>query len=184
MPCTEFTSLDLYDSWVVPHQALPFIAIVMGIEWREVFLIMYAWETLEVIGLNCIGIAEAELMSNSLISDPVQCLLGVLIGEIFIRKFNGGQVVMSDTTGAYLWSILFVLPGVPVIIGGYYVWGYLPLFFACAAFSMYDKKKLLIATHMYVTLLAVVVYATRNKFNSFYGGLIVGIFTLIITLLF
>lgn len=180
--CAEFKSLDAYDSWIVPHQALPCIAIIMGIEWKEVFLIMYAWETLEVIGLNCIGIAEAELTSNALISDPFQCLMGVLVGELFIRAFNNGQVVKESTSHAYLWSILFIIAGVPVIIGGYYVWGYLPLYLIFSFVAMSDKRALLVATCAYVTVLVTVVYATKDHFNSFYAGLIVGLITSLMTL--
>ena len=179
--CKEFTILDTYDSWVVPHQALPFIATIIGIEWKEVFLIMYVWETIEVVFLNCIGIAETENISDALISDPVQGLFGVMVGELFIKTFNGGEVLKSTTQGAYLWSILFILVSIPVVIGGGFVWGYLPIFICFSTLVMSKKPKLLIATYVYVTLLNVVVYATKGVFNSFYGALLVGGFTLMVT---
>lgn len=175
--CEEFKVFSSYDSWVVPHQVLPAMAVVIGLNWKDVLLIMYAWETLEVIFLNCIQIAEAEISSNALVSDPTQCVIGIFVGTMLLRTFNNGSTLIPDTLGAVAWSTLFILPGVPIIFGGDYVWGYIPAFAVCmAAIRHYvPNKELALALAVYVVAVSVSIFATEDSFNSFYIGIIVGL---------
>lgn len=181
--CAEFKSLVAPDTWVVPHQLLPFAATVMGITWKEVFLLMYGWESLEVVLFNCIELYEGEVAANALISDPVQALVGVLVGYSFLYVFNDGKGVRETPVESYLWTILFILPSTPLFIDKDYVMLYIPLFIGCSIVAMQRNPPILIATCLYVTLMAVLVSETKDVFNSFYMAIIIGAFSGICSLL-
>ena len=184
--CTEFTNIHNYDPWVVPHQVLPAMAVIIGLDWKYILIIMYVWETLEVIFLNCLQISDSEKTSNALISDPIQCCVGILVGLMILKKFNGGAVLISDTTESIIWSSLFILPGIPLIIGGDYIWGYIPSFVICALILRHrvSTRKLTIAIITYALFISIVVFSVAGKFNDFYLALISGFVSLFVMFLF
>lgn len=183
--CSEFKQLVDYDPWVVPHQLLPAMAVLIGIEWREVVIIMYVWESLEVIFLNCLKVSDGEHTANSLISDPVQCFVGIA-WALWIMWITGADVITKKYYRAYLWGIFFIIPGVPIIVGDEYVWIYLPLFLIWLfVINKFDgmRFKVLLYMSIQTILLSVFIFALRDYFNSFYTGIITAFVTAIIATL-
>lgn len=182
--CSEFSSLVNYDPWVVPHQLLPSITTVIGIEWNIIFLIVYVWETLEVVFLNCLKVSEAELPENSLISDPIQALAGVFVAKIMMNVIGMDKPLYSGIK-AFYWGALFILPGIPLIIGGEYVWFYLPSWlvamFILHKFGSPLSIYLVVSFVVYATLLSLSVFILEKEFNSFYTALLIA--TLMVFLL-
>lgn len=183
--CTEFKKLVDYDPWVVPHQLLPAIATLIGIQWREVIIIMYAWETLEVIFLNCLKISDKEHAANALISDPVQCFVGIIL-SLWLMRITKSSVVTTNFYRAYLWGMFFILPGIPIIIGDDYVWIYLPLFLIWLLILYnYDalNYKILIYIGVHSAIISGLIFALRDIFNSFYIGILAAFFTMSVSTL-
>jgi hypothetical protein len=183
--CEEFTKLVQYDPWVVPHQLLPAITTLIGIEWNLVLLIMYAWETLEVVFLNCLKISEEELVENALISDPIQALMGILVAKI-LMNVSGMKSPLTAGVSVFFWGALFIIPGTPIIFGDDYVWFYLPIFFV-ALFLLHRFGYTLPPTMMvlfviYTTLTSSLVFGLKDTFNSFYTGLATGSFMIFFAL--
>lgn len=172
--CNEFSILKYYDPWVVPHQILPSIAVIIGIEWKMVFLIMYAWESLEVLFLNCLRVSEEETSANSLISDPVQCLVGIIMA-FFIMKMSKMEVPLFDKYSKTIpWASLFIIPGVTIIFGEEYVWIYIPLFIISMIllYMFSDMPDIAFALFfVYLVTVSLSVFLLENIFNSFYTGI-------------
>lgn len=172
--CSEFSSMVDYDPWVVPHQLLPAAAVLTGINWREVIIIMYMWETLEVIFLNCLQIATQEHTPNALISDPFQCFAGIFVTIILFNVTGSGPLIPARV-GAYFWSSLFILPGIPLIVGGNYVWIYIPLWFGLLFILNHHYKMnrgMFLYFILYSLFVSVPILALKDYFNSFYMGLL------------
>lgn len=175
MSCTEFTSLVFYDPWVVPHQLLPAIAIVLGIEWKMVLVLVYAWETVEFTFLKCLDLATPESGQDSLISDPIQGLIGILVGFMLLNVTNNGKPLFSSQYRAFFWAALFAAPSLILIADDDYVWFYVPMWFV-ATFLLHKvgttlSPPLMVYLVMYATLVSVMVFSLKEEFNSFYTAL-------------
>ena len=186
MSCTEFTTGVFYDPWVVPHQLLPAMAVVLGIDWRMVFLIMYSWETLEVIFLNCLKISEEEHVENALISDPAQCFMGVVTAMILMNVSDMEKPLFTGIKSLF-WASLFILPGIPLIFGGDHVWFYVPCWFF-VLFLLHKFGSPLSPTMMvyfvtYSVLVSVLVFLLKDHFNSFYTATLTALFVVIFALI-
>jgi hypothetical protein len=194
MPCHGLGLLVSYDPWVIPHQILPSIAVVIGINWMEVFLLVYIWETLELL-MSCASESISEEVSedhaNALISDPVQGLLGIVIGTLMLRVVGRIDMPLFKTrVKAYLFSAAFIIPGVTLVVGGNVIWLYLVVWLCCLSALGYFvsqeeefPRELFALLVSYATLVAVSVILLKDDFNSFYVGLCAGGVT-VVTLLF
>ena len=186
MSCTEFSTLVFYDPWVVSHQLLPAIAIILGVEWRNVLIILYAWETIEFIFLKCLDLATPESGQDSLISDPIQGLTGILVGFILLNVTRRGDPLFSNQYKALFWSALFAAPSLILIADDDYVWFYVPTWFV-ATFILHKmgaelSPPLMVYLVMYATLVSVMVFSLKEEFNSFYTALSAATFVVIFVL--
>jgi len=185
MPCHGLGLLVAYDPWVIPHQILPSIAVVIGINWMEVFLLVYIWETIEIF-LSCaresISDEVSEDHANALISDPVQGLLGIVIGTLMLRVAGRLDMPLFKTRlKAYLFSAIFIIPGVTLIVGGNIIWLYLVAWLCCLSVLGYFaseegefSRELFAMLVSLATLVAVSVILLKDDFSSFYVGLCAG----------
>ena len=188
MSCSEFSTLVNYDPWVVPHQLLPAIATIIGMEWQLILIIVYAWETLEVIFLNCLKVSEPEIIENALISDPVQALMGILVAKILMNVSDmEGTSLFKGLYRTIFWSAVFITPGIPIIFGGDYVWFYLPIWFVALfilhRFGSMLSGELMVMVVIYSSLTSVLVFVLKDQFNSFYTALATGTFSILFSLL-
>jgi hypothetical protein len=188
--CVEFVDLTTYDPWVVPHQVLPAIATIMGMDWRDVFLVMYTWETIEVVLFNCFGVPGKELAANSLIADPVQCLMGVIVGKTILATMNNYKPLITEDYAIYryMWSALFAIPSITLILDKHYAWSYIPVFLACMWLvrgRFYETRRLL-PTYiiLYVISTTTAVFSLEGVFNSFYAAISAAVVTIIIPIVF
>lgn len=190
--CKLVTDATLYDRWVVPHQLLPAMAVVLGINWIEVVAIMYAWETLEA-SVGCSNDVFATLndenIYDSLISDPFQCFMGVLVARVLLNVCDMDESVVSGGRWvAYPWTVLFILPAVPFIVSDGLEWLYVPIWFFMWVFTISVNKSvpqnLGVWVSIYAVTLAVSVFLLEDLFNSFYVGLLVGVVNLMTLLIY
>lgn len=86
--CSFISSPSHTDLWVVPHNVLPLLITIYGAIWQDTLLLVLIWEVFEVILFICYEKFEPELLGDAFISDPVQGLLGVIIGYQITRKFR------------------------------------------------------------------------------------------------
>lgn len=186
--CLEYRDIDYYDRWVVPHQLLPFTAVLFGVDFRTVLLITYFWESLEVILFNCLGVSEEEKSSNALISDPVEAVLGIIIAELLI-KINDEQLpVVKNRYRSYMAGIIAILPST-LIISNKSIWGYPILLLSVIFIINYYLNDnnigfWLLYTILYVISFSYVIFALENVFNSFYTSLMISTFFIFAELIY
>jgi hypothetical protein len=172
--CAELKYMVDYDPWVIAHQLVPFIAIMNGISYLEVIVLVYAWETFETILFNCAGVSEVESATNALISDPFQCFFGLVVAWSFIR--DTGPLVTGSRLVSYGMTAIYVIPGVFTAINLVWVMmGTFILVMCCMLYFLGDEKKWFVMTLVYVVVLSVLVITLEDHFNSFYTGLIVAV---------
>ena len=87
--CLPIVSADARDRWTLPHTFLPFVLVyVHQMESRDVMLLVYIWETMEIGFATCvlnIDIAAFEKMPDTIIFDPYYGALGILVGWMCTR---------------------------------------------------------------------------------------------------
>lgn len=187
--CSEFLALVDYDPWIVPHQVLPAIAVLIGINWKEVVIIMYMWESFEVLLFNCMKVSSREHAANSLLSDPIQCFIGIIVASVMMKFTKTSPILEVEKRNfieKYVWGCLFIIPGSPIIAGGDYVWIYIPLvlffIYSFSVLTMADKR---IINYMiiYSLIISISVFSLKDTFNSFYVGVLGAVSTIILTVL-
>jgi hypothetical protein len=178
--CTDVTHFVHYDPWVVPHQLLPSIAVVIGIDAVEVVALVYLWETIEMI-IGCLSDrfheANSETLSNALISDPFQAFMGIIVAKLIVHVTGMESPLVKSRPLAYLYSAFFILPGTAHIAGGSAVWLYMPMWFLCFFFLVYVTDYTVTVTFavwycLYVVTVIVGVFVLEETLNSFYAGLV------------
>lgn len=187
MSCSELTTIGVfYDPWVAPHQLLPMIAVLIGMEWKDVVIIIYLWETIEVVYLTCLEISEREGCVNALLSDPIQGMVGILTAQVLMNVVGMTKPIQSNRNTALLWSALFILPGIPLIIGGEFVWVYIPIWVFCLVFMATITEKvtqeLMTGILGHSVLVSVGVFGLKDYFNSFYIGIAAASLTILVAL--
>jgi hypothetical protein len=177
MSCHDFGAFVNYDPWVVPHQLLPSIALVIGLKWWEIVIAMYGWETLEQI-MGCMSVrfesGIAESSSNSLISDPLQCFIGIVVAMVLMNVTDTTEPLVLKRLHAFLWSALFITPAIAIIINGVYVWGYIPTWILALVVLVKVngdvKTSLFFYLVLYCSLVSISVFLLKDTFNSFYAA--------------
>lgn len=99
--CAVLTDANYYDYWVVPHQLLPFMLTLFGLPRLVVLLLVYVWESAEFVMMNCFEWFEAEEIGDAILSDPLQGLIGVIVGTAFCYLLRLGP----DRRGPSLMSL-------------------------------------------------------------------------------
>lgn len=175
--CAELKEFVDYDPWVIAHQLLPFIAAVNGIPYLEIFLLMYAWETFETILFNCVGVSEEETMENALISDPFQCLFGVMVACAYLGFQE--SIIKNDKFKSYCLTVIYILPSIFLSIDNKFAWLYMVFFILIMCGTVYfigNEKKWFFKSAIYVITFGVLVITLETEFNSFYVGLLTSVF--------
>lgn len=193
MCCELFTNSTIYDRWVVPHQLLPFLLTMYGVEYRTVLLLIYVWETFEVFAMHCLELFAIEDITDTLISDPVQGLLGVMAACLLLRNDNINTIlnIPFDIRNIYhiFEFMLLSSPSLLLLDQVYDVnlhWFYPALLTGVIIMlcKLNDKS-----WHDYnivflnINTLSLLVFAF-SSFNSFYIGLIWGISVLVFVIIF
>lgn len=180
MSCEEFRNVVEYDKWAAPHQLLPFSATLMGINPREVVIFMYLWETLEVLMFNCLGWAEIEECPNSLVSDPFQAFVGIIVG-VGINRAMATPFDQFTTIQSYMASAFCILPSFVFLIPDY-EWTYiaaLPFAIAIVAIVASGKRAMTfpwsIFSFIYIATVSVCIFTLHDTFNSFYTAILTGL---------
>jgi hypothetical protein len=185
MICDLFSKIDLYDRWVVPHQLLPFVMTMYGIDPRIVIILVYVWETIEVFLMTCLDLfGDEESVENVVISDPVQGFIGVITALILLN-INGHSTIAESTVNMFkikfiMEFALLALPGLTLLDQLYDInmhWLY-PLVSCITIFITYrlNNKSYKHGFILYVNVvfMSVLTFAL-DTFNSFYTGIIWGI---------
>ena len=193
MVCDLLSKFDYYDRWVVPHQLLPFVLTLYGVDYRLVMLMVYIWETFEVFLTFCLQLFEVENVTDTIISDPVQGFLGIGAAVILL-KFNGHDTILDKSFDIFnpwhiLYFIILVSPSLTLITQLYEIhlhWLY--PFVLCGmvvlVYKLNNKSyKNGIIIYFNIISLSTLVFAIES-FNSFYIGLIWGICFIFITIIF
>jgi hypothetical protein len=190
--CVDFSEFRTYDPWIVSHQLLPSIAVVIGIDWREVIILMYVWETIEAI-MSCVDDvfrdAIAETSSSSLISDPLQGFLGILVAKVLMNVYNMDKPIFNDWV-AYIWTMLFILPIIPITIDPNrdIVWMFIPSWMFCLFLLIYIPNRVTCKMGIWLALYAlsvtISVFALKGTFNSFYTASSAAIVIILVAITF
>lgn len=176
------------DHWVVSHNILPFVATVYGWDFRWVIIAVYLAETVENL-VWCLEGRFKEDPANSLISDPIMGMAGVLVGYAFrytygvirdqndyIRNAREAFVTLFDV------ALLVAPSGVLYSSNDRLYWLYLVLFpISFSIVSRHDRNwKRLVTAFIYVLTMCLVILGHPNDINSFYSGLMVSIIATVV----
>lgn len=193
MVCDLFSKVDLYDRWVVPHQILPFVLTMFGVDYRLVLLLVYVWETIEVFLMHCLQLFEVEDVTDTIISDPIQGFLGVCAAMVLL-KINGHSTILNEPFDVFNFKhlihfILLASPGLTMLNQVYDInlhWLY-PVALCAVVILVYrlNKKSYKHGLMMYINIISLSVLTFSIKtFNSFYLGVIWGICFIFILIVF
>lgn len=194
--CKFLTEWDYSDRWAVPHQLLPFTLTLYGFKWEHVLLFVYIWETFEVTLMYCFEWIEKETIQDSIINDPIQGLIGILVASMFLRVDKQFEVASWNS----LWKNLLAL--IPLALPSLTMlnqaaehdvhWGYGPClvlmivitwyFFGTRRWVWVEGRVVFVLTSMYILTLSFIVFGFIHD-NSFWLATIVGFVYLCIAFL-
>lgn len=174
---------NLIDHWVASHQILPFFATIYGWDVRLVIIGVYFAETVENT-VWCIERSFHEDISNAIISDPVQGLLGALLGYLYRRKV--GTIRDEDTFVSSQQNVMITLIDMIAIVAPFTILytnnrklDYLLILLFSIAFlfvhrnfSGVDCAKRLAIALPYVTVTSLAIFAHPFELNTFYVGVL------------
>lgn len=181
MVCELITNTTAFDRWVVPHQILPMVLVVYGIEHKIVLLLVYLWETLEVLFMSCLQLFEEEDITNSIISDPLQGFIGIIMGLLILKRYDKINNNVNLNINTLIDFALFCSVGVTLFDFFYdrnLHWLYIPvLCIVTIVVLKLNNKKWYDGVPIYVLCISLtsITFILQDIVSSFYVGVIHGI---------
>jgi hypothetical protein len=168
------------DHWVASHQILPFFATIYGWDFRSVLVAVYVVETVENF-VWCLERAYTEDFANTSISDPIQGIIGVLLGYIFKSIFGSMReekyfLAGWKNTAVTLFDVGCMVVPSAIFYSNRRELDYLYLLLFPMAFfivSRHEGKHKLVrflVAYGYVVTTCGVVFGHPLKINSFYAA--------------
>ena len=176
---TILTNPDQTDWWSVTHVLIPFFGMFYGLEWYIVLLLIYFAE-----GIEALPAVSGTTVTDGLIVDPVQALLGILT-FICLEKLGFVTPIVFPTMLKQLTRTFFfqALAWVPILATVItiartkqyeYEWIYIIDFtFMAAILSYYNENvigKILVIVYTLV-LSSTLTIVNRIPYNPFYTSL-------------
>ncbi len=75
---------NVIDYWTFSHQFVPFFVTIYGVDYRWIIIFVYFYETIEN-AVWCVQKEYQEDFANSTIADPLQGILGIVVGLAYLK---------------------------------------------------------------------------------------------------
>ena len=187
---------NIIDYWTLSHQFVPFFAVIYGLDYRWAIIFIYLYETIEN-GTWCVQKLYQEDFANSIVADPIQGIIGVLVALSYMKLVKSAGInteknYLKDlkTFGeALLDFIIICIPSLIFIYEGnknvYVIYLILfPISFWIISFLNYKRDTLENRSKIWYRLGVAMIYLSfllsfivwhPLDINSFYAGSIIGL---------